>query len=161
IVAAIGALLSAPVSSQISHFADHFPRFVRQVNRDLVNIQNFLNNHGIKVHIAHQGHSALQTLQKQILKSSGSILSFSRDVLGKVVTVSVDLILTFVLSVYMLVYARDIGTLVRRLMPAGDGTPQDDYPLLIQQAVSGYVRGQLLFSFIMGASAALLLEIMG
>jgi predicted PurR-regulated permease PerM len=161
IFAGIGALLSAPVSNQLTHFANNLPHFIRRANRDLLNIQNFFNRHGIKVHIAQQGHSALQTLQKQVLKSSGSILSFSRDVLGQLVTISVDLILTFVLSVYMLVYARDIGGLARRWMPTGDGTPADDYPLLIQHAVSGYVRGQLLFSFIMGGSAAILMELMG
>jgi predicted PurR-regulated permease PerM len=161
IFAGIGALLSAPVSDQLSHFSNNLPHFVKRVNHDLVNIQNFLDHHGIKVHFAQQGHTALQTLEKKVLKSSGSILSFSRDVLGKVVTVSVDLILTFVLSVYMLVYARDIGDLVRRVMPSGDGTPADDYPLLIQRAVSGYVRGQLLFSLIMGSSAAVVLEILG
>jgi predicted PurR-regulated permease PerM len=46
-------------------------------------------------------------------------------------------------------------------MPSGAGTPEDDYPLLVQHAVSGYVRGQLLFSLIMGASAALVLTIFG
>jgi predicted PurR-regulated permease PerM len=161
VFAAIGALLSAPVSDQLTHFANNFPAFVTHVNHDLKNIQSFFNKHGIQIHIAQQGHTALQTLQKQVAKSSGSILSFSRDVLGQLVTISVDLILTFVLSVYMLVYARDIGGLVRRWMPAGDGTPGDDYPLLIQHAVSGYVRGQLLFSLIMGGSAGVVLELLG
>ena len=46
-------------------------------------------------------------------------------------------------------------------MPAGDGTPEDDYPALVQHAVSGYVRGQLLFSLVMGASAAVALTIFG
>ncbi len=157
----IGALISAPVTTQIEHFSDHFPSYVNRANRDLENIQHFLNQHGIKVHIAHQGQDALQTIQRRVLKSSGSILAVSRDVLGKLVTFSVDLILTFVLSVYMLVYARQIGDLVRRCMPPGDGTPSDDYPLLVQQAVSGYVRGQLLFSLIMGGSAAIAMELMG
>jgi predicted PurR-regulated permease PerM len=161
IFAVIGALLSAPVSSQLSHFTDNFPHFVKRANNDLVSIQSFFDRHGIKVHIAQQGHSALQTIEKKVLKSSGSVLSFSRDVLGKLVTLSVDLILTFVLSVYMLVYARHIGDLARRWMPAGDGTPADDYPTLIQHAVSGYVRGQLLFSLIMGGSAAILMELLG
>src|ERR1700733_6957780 len=161
IFAGVGALLSAPVTNQLSHFADNFPHFVNRANRDLVNLQNFLHNHGIKVHIVQQGHSALQTIQKRVLKSSGSILSVSRDVLGHLVTFSVDLILTFVLSVYMLVYARQIGGLVRRCMPPGDGTPEDDYPVLIQHAVSGYVRGQLLFSLIMGTSAAICMELLG
>ena len=161
IFAGIGVLLSAPVTNQLSHFSENLPHYVRVANRDLVNIQNFLNDHGIKVHIVRQGQSALQSLQKQVLKSSGSILTFSRDVLGQLVTVGVDLILTFVLSVYMLAYAGDIGNLVRRWMPAGDGTPADDFPTLIQQAVSNYVRGQLLFSLIMGGSCALLMEVMG
>ena len=161
IFAGIGALLSAPVSDQLTHFVNNFPAFVKRVNHDLMNIQRFFNRHGVRIHLAQQGHSALQTLQKQVLKSSGSILSFSRDVLGQLVTISVDLILTFVLSVYMLVYAREIGALVRRWMPAGDGTPGDDYPLLIQHAVGGYVRGQLLFSLIMGGSAGVVLELLG
>ena len=47
------------------------------------------------------------------------------------------------------------------MMPPGDGTPEDDFPLLVQRAVFGYVRGQLLFSLIMGASAAISLWIFG
>jgi predicted PurR-regulated permease PerM len=46
-------------------------------------------------------------------------------------------------------------------MPPGDGSPADDFPLLIQQAVFGYVRGQVLFSLIMGASATVALEVFG
>jgi predicted PurR-regulated permease PerM len=161
IFAGVGALLSAPVTNQLSHFSHNFPHFVSRANRDLVNLQNWLHDRGIKVHIVQQGHSALQTIQKKVLKSSGSILSVSRDVLGHLVTFSVDLVLTFVLSVYMLVYARQIGGLVRRWMPPGDGTPEDDYPLLIQHAVSGYVRGQLLFSLVMGTSAAICMELLG
>jgi predicted PurR-regulated permease PerM len=161
IFAGVGALLSAPVTNQLSHFSNNFPHYVNRANHDLVNLQNWLHDHGIKVHIVEQGHSALQSIQKKVLKSSGSILSVSRDVLGHLVTFSVDLILTFVLSVYMLVYARQIGGLVRRWMPPGDGTPEDDYPLLIQHAVSGYVRGQLLFSLVMGTSAAICMEIFG
>jgi len=161
VFAAVGALLSAPVSTQLSHFVDNFPHFVKHVNRDIRDVQTWFNKHGIKVKIEKQGQSALKTLQKEVLKSSGSILSFSQDVLGRLLTLSVDLILTFVLSVYMLVYARNIGDLVRGWMPPGDGTPADDYPLLVQHAVSGYVRGQLLFSLIMGGSAAITMEVLG
>jgi predicted PurR-regulated permease PerM len=46
-------------------------------------------------------------------------------------------------------------------MPRGDGTPEDDYPTEIQQAVAGYVRGQLLFSLIMGLSAGVAMWIAG
>jgi predicted PurR-regulated permease PerM len=157
----VGVLLSNPISTQVSRFSSDVPGFVQKANKDLANLQTWLNNRGINVHVQQQGQTALQTLQKNVLKSSGSIVSFSRDLLGKVVTVSFDLVLVLVLSIYLLVYGRQIGELVRRIMPPGDGTPEDDYPLLVQRAVFGYVRGQVLFSLIMGASAALALWVFG
>lgn len=161
IFAAIIGLLSEPVANEVSHVANNFPSFVRRANQELMSIQNFFAHHGIKLQVAQQGHSALASLEKRVLKSSGSIVSFSRDVLGKALSLGVDLVLTFVLSVYLLVYAGSLGALVRRIMPPGDGTPQDDYPLLIQHAVSGYVRGQLVFSLIMGGSAGIAMELLG
>jgi predicted PurR-regulated permease PerM len=158
---AIGVGLSTPISTEVSHFANQVPHLVRNANHDLDQLQRWLTRNGIKVKIEQQGQTALQTLQKHVLKSSGSIVSFSRDLLGKIVTIGFDLVLVLVLSVYLLVYGRQIGELVRRLMPDGDGTPQDDFPLAVQRAVTGYVRGQLLFSLIMGTSAALSLWVFG
>jgi predicted PurR-regulated permease PerM len=161
ILVGIGVLLSNPVSNQVSNFAKDVPHFVDKANKDLSDFQTWLNDHGIKVQIEQQGQTALQTLQKNVLKSSGSVVSFSRDLLSQIVTVAIDVVLVLVLSIYLLVYGRQIGDLVRRIIPPGDGTPEDDFPLLIQRAVFGYVRGQLLFSFIMGTSAAIALWIFG
>jgi predicted PurR-regulated permease PerM len=161
ILGGVGVLLSNTVSTQVSHLQKDVPQLVNQANKDLVNLQNWLNSHGIKVHIQQQGQTALESLQKTILKRSSAIVSFSRDLLTQFVTISFDLVLVLVLSIYLLVYGREIGELVRRIMPPGDGTPEDDFQLLVQHAVFGYVRGQLLFSFIMGASAALSLWLFG
>jgi predicted PurR-regulated permease PerM len=157
----VAILLASPVTSQITNFEHNLPQITRSANRDLGNVQSFLDKHGITVHITKQGQTALDTLQKTILKRSGDIVAFSRGLLSSLVTISFDLVLILVLSIYMLIYGREIGALIRRIMPPGDGTPEDDYPLLVQHAVSGYVRGQLLFSLIMGASAALVLTIFG
>jgi predicted PurR-regulated permease PerM len=46
---------------------------------------------------------------------------------------------------------------VRSVLPKGE----DDFPARIQHAVFGYVRGQLLFSLIMGTSAGVLLWVLG
>jgi predicted PurR-regulated permease PerM len=161
IFAGIIVVLADPVSTQVSNFAKDVPGFVDKANKDLANVQRWFDHHGIKIQIETQGQTALQTLQKNVLKSSGSIVSFSRDLLSQIVTFSIDLVLVIVLSIYLLVYGRQIGDLVRRIMPPGDGSPEDDFPLLVQRAVFGYVRGQLLFSLIMGTSAALGLWIFG
>jgi predicted PurR-regulated permease PerM len=160
-VVGLGLLLSDPISTQISHFEHNIPSITRKANHDLASFQHFLNKHGIKVQIQKQGLTALQTLQKSLLKHSGAIVSFSQNLLKSIVQVAIDAVLTLVLSVYLLVYGNQIGELVRRIMPQGDGTPEDDYPRLVQRAVSGYVRGQLTFSLIMGASAAISLTIFG
>jgi predicted PurR-regulated permease PerM len=157
----VGILLANPISTQVNRFAKNVPSLVRHANHDLANLQHFLNKHGIKVKIQQQGQTALQTLQKNVLKSTGNIISFTQDALGKILTVSFDLVLIVVLSVYLLVYAKDIGNLARRIVPPGDGTSKDDFPLLIQRAVAGYLRGQLLFSLIMGVSAGVALWIFG
>jgi predicted PurR-regulated permease PerM len=161
IVVGTGVLLSDPVSTQVSNFANDVPTLVNKANKELANVQTWLNQHGIKIQIQKQGQTALQTLQKNVLKSSGSVVSFSRDLFSQIVTVAIDLVLVLVLSIYLLVYGKQIGDLVRRIMPPGDGTPEDDFPLLVQRAVFGYVRGQLLFSLIMGTSAAIALWIFG
>jgi predicted PurR-regulated permease PerM len=161
VVVGIGFLLVSPVSTQIRHFEHNLPELTRQANRDLTNLQTFLNKHGIKVHLTKQGQSALKTLQKDVLKRSGAIVDFSRGLLTQLVTIGFDLVLILVLSIYMLIYGREIGRLVRRLMPPSDGTTADDYPRLVQHAVSGYVRGQLIFSLVMGGSATLMLYVSG
>ena len=161
LIGLVGVLLSTSVANQVSHFQSDLPSIERHANRDLVNIQNFLNHHGIHVHLQKQGQTALQTLEKGIAKRSGDIVSFSSNVLQKLATISVGLVLSLVLSIYFLVYAGSIGNLVRRVMPPGDGTPADDYPHLVQRALLGYVRGQLLFSLIMGTSATLSLWVFG
>lgn len=160
-LAVIGILLSNPISTQVNHFEANVPHLVKQANQELSSIQRFLNRQGIKIQIQKQGQTALHTLEHTVLKNSSSLVSFSQNLLGQAVTLGVDIILTLVLSVYLLVYGRQIGELARKIMPPGDGTPEDDYPLLVQRAVSGYVRGQLLFSLVMGASAALMLTLFG
>jgi predicted PurR-regulated permease PerM len=161
ILVGIGILLANPVSTQISRFQRDVPHLVSQANKDLSNFQHWLNRNGINIHIQQQGQTALQTLQKNILKRSGDIVSFSQDLLKKLVTIGFDLVLVLVLSIYLLIYGKQISELVRKIMPPGDGTPEDDFPLLVQHAVFGYVRGQVLFSLIMGASAAVALWIFG
>jgi predicted PurR-regulated permease PerM len=160
-VGGVGVLLANPISMQVSHLSRDVPHFIDQANRDLASLQRWLDRQGIHVQIQRQGQTALQTLEHNILKRSSDIVSFSRDLLTQVVTTGFDLVLTFVLSIYLLLYGNQIGQLVKRVMPPGDGTPEDDFPLLVQRAVFGYVRGQLLFSLIMGASAAVALYLFG
>ena len=75
IVAGIGVLLANPVSTQVTRFERNVPQIVSSANRELASLQKFLDGHGINLHIQQQGQTALQTLQKDLLKRSGDIVS--------------------------------------------------------------------------------------
>jgi len=157
----VGFLLANPISDQVRTFTQNLPHIEGEANAQIARFQRTLEKGGIHVKLVDQGKTALQTLSGKLSKSAGQITSFAGGLLTEIAGALVDVVLVFVLSVYMLLYGQAIGALVRRAMPPGDGTPADDFPLLAQHAVSRYVGGQLLFSVIMGASAGLALYVFG
>ena len=160
-VTGLGFLLANPVADQVDAFRDNVPEIVDDANASLADVQAWLDDNGINVQIAEDGETALGTLGQNLSEGSGELVSFTQDALRTLVEASLALILIVVISVYMLLYGERIGAAVRSVVPRGDGTPEDDYPTRIQRAVFGYVRGQLLFSLIMGTSAGVLLWVMG
>ncbi len=156
-----GALAANPIADQASSLQDNVPSYVDGANDALEDFQGFLDDRGIDVEIVAQGRTALQTIGDQIGGGTGDIVRISRELLALAVEGSLALILIVVLAVYMLLYGERIGAGVRRIVPTGDGSAEDDFPTRIQQAVLGYVRGQLLFSLIMGVSAGVMLWILG
>jgi predicted PurR-regulated permease PerM len=157
----LGFVAAGPVSDQATSFANDVPGLIHDASGTLDGVQRFFDDNGINVQIKGESASALSSLQDQILKGSGEIVSLTGELLRQLIELSFYVILVIVLSIYMLIYAPAIGRLVRSIMPPGDGTPEDDYPSGVQRAVSGYVRGQLLFSAIMGVSAGVSLWIFG
>lgn len=160
-LAGIGFLLANPIADQVRTFTHNLPHIVDEANAQIAKFEHSLGKAGVHLKLTSQGKTALQTLQDKLSKSAGALASFGGSLLTEIAGALVDLVLVFVLSVYMLVYGQAIGRLVRRAMPPGDGTPADDYPVLAQHAVSRYVGGQLLFSAIMGASAGVSLYLFG
>jgi predicted PurR-regulated permease PerM len=160
-LAGVGFALANPISNQVDKFTRDLPHITHEANKRIASLQRTLDKHGVHVHLVKQGKTALQSIEEKVSKSAGKLVSFGGALLTEVAGALFDVVLVFVLSVYMLLYGNRIGALVRRLMPDGDGTPADDYPTLVQRAVSRYVGGQLLFSAIMGASAGLCLYIFG
>jgi predicted PurR-regulated permease PerM len=160
-LAGIGFLLSNPISHQVRTFADNLPHIINEANDRLASLQEELNQHGLHVHLVRQGKTALQSVQDKVAKSAGKLASFGGALATEAAGAIFDLVLVFVLSVYMLLYGQQIGALARRVMPDGDGSSADDYPHLVQRAVSRYVGGQLLFSTVMGLSVGLALYLFG
>jgi predicted PurR-regulated permease PerM len=160
VIGLVGVLLSNPVSDQVSAFRNNVPEIVDDANASLADVQDWLDDNGIDIQIAEEGQTALGTLGRNVSQGSGDLLTFTQDALRTLVEASLALILIIVISVYMLLYGERIGAGLRAIVPRRAGS-NDDYPARIQRAVIGYVRGQLLFSLIMGTSAGVLLWVLG
>jgi len=160
-VAGIVALLVRPVAAQVTALQADLPRLIDSANATLARVQQWLDERGIGVQIKRPGETGLETLQDTVLRGSEDIVAFTRDLVTLVAEAGFVLILILVIAIYMLLYGEKIGALVRRLMPPGDGTLDDDYPTRVQRAVFGYVRGQVMFSLIMGLSAGVALWLFG
>jgi predicted PurR-regulated permease PerM len=169
-IAGIGYALAHPIARQAQRFAHDVPHIVHEANRATARFQRTLNEAGFHVHFLTQGKTALQTLGDKVAKSSSVVAEAAGEVLREAAGAIFDVVVVFVLSVYMLLYGDRIGRFVRLIVPGGErevtGTRSeriraDDYPTLVQRAVSRYVGGQLLFSVIMGASVGIALYIFG
>jgi predicted PurR-regulated permease PerM len=161
LLAGAAILLANPIADQVTTLRDDIPSITDSANERLADVQDYFDDHNINIEVKKQGETALETLQDKVVGGTDSIVSFGTDLLTKIVTAGAGLILVLVLSIYMLVHGERIGNLVRRAMPPGDGSRDDDYPSLVVRAVAGYVRGQLLFSLVMGAGAGIGLWIYG
>jgi predicted PurR-regulated permease PerM len=155
LVAGVVALLLAQA------FQADLPTLIDSANASLAKLQGWLDRRGLDIHIKSPGETALGTLQSSILRGSGDVVSFTRDLVTGVIEASFALILVLVITIYMLIYGQQIGALARQWMPPGNGSSDDDYPTQVQRAVSGYVRAQLTFSAIMGFSAGVSLWLFG
>jgi len=161
VLTGIVALLADPIGDQASKFSASVPGIVDDANAELLDLQAWLDDNGIDVQVADQGKTALETLGDNVTAGSGELVTFTRDAVTTIIEGSIALILIIVISVYMLLYGQRIGAFVRSIVPRGDGTPADDCPTRVQAAVFCYVRGQLLFSVIMGTSAGVMLWVAG
>jgi predicted PurR-regulated permease PerM len=157
----IGFLLANPITNEVRSFTHNVPHLVDEANHSIARFQGELNDDGFHVKFIKQGKTALDTFKEKVEKSSSSIASFGGSLLTEAAGAIFDLVLVFVLSIYMLIYGERIGALARRLMPPGRPERSDDYPHLVQRAVSRYVGGQLLFSVVMGTTAGVSLYLFG
>jgi predicted PurR-regulated permease PerM len=156
-----GFLLADPITDQIREFRDDVPGYVDDANSSLDDFQSWLDRQGIDVQVKSGGQSALDEFEQDVVSRSGDILGFTSDLVRRLFTALLALVLVIVISVYMLLYGHQIGASLRRWMPPGDGSEEDDYPRRVERSVAGYVRGQILFSLIMGGSAAIMLWFLG
>ena len=129
--------------------------------RDLNRVQHWLDTHGLKrIQIEKQGKTFLHNIgTKDVTKYTSKAISWAEAAGLAAFQLVFGGILVIVVSIYMLIDMPRLGRTVDRHFPPRDGGA----PLLerLELAVFSYVKGQVLLSVIIGASAALGLYILG
>ena len=126
--------------------------------RDVDRLQVWLNTHHLKrIKIRKYGLEFVRSINVKGVTSEA--ITLIEGAALSAIGILFRIILVVVVSVYMLLDMKRLSTAIDRRFPPKNGSP----PLLTQleQALAGYVKGQLLLSLIIGFSSGLGLWIFG
>lgn len=130
-------------------------------DRDVDRLQHWLDTHGLKsIDIQERGHRwTKQIREKDVGKYTNKIVDFVEGAAISIGKLLFSAIVVIVVSIYMLLDFGRLSTWFDRRFPPKPGTE----PLLprVEHAVAGYVKGQLLVSLIIGASAGVGMWVLG
>jgi len=146
-------VLIGPVQSQVQDIRDNLPSYTDQAQRRVLDVQNWLDDHGIHVDAQKKLDSAIKGIRDKASQAAGNVVTYSLDVLSFIVTA----IIIIVCSIYMLLDAPRIHRFAQRLGGQGAGT----YLRRTERGLSEYVKAQLLVSLIIGVTAGVVLWIYG
>ncbi len=123
--------------------------------QDIDRLQGWLDGHGLGgIHVRREARNFVDDIQsKDVRKYTGEVIDFVEGAAIGTIKLLFSLVLVIVISIYMLLDMDRLSGAVNRRFPPPPGSP----PLLvrIEQALAGYVKGQLLLSLIIGTSAGL------
>jgi predicted PurR-regulated permease PerM len=116
-------------------------------------LQRWLNRHGLeRVDVRKLGDDALNRIKTADLeKYSGRAVDIARGFAIGFFEGVFNGVLVIVVSIYMLLDAHRLSAFLRRPFPGA--RPEDDLIARCERALLSYVRGQLLVSLVIGASA--------
>jgi len=129
--------------------------------QDLTRVQHWLDTHHLKrVRVEKQGTKVLDSIgTKDVQQYTAKALTWAEGAGLAVVGLLFSVVLVIVVSVYMLLDMHRLAAAVDRRFPPYPGST----PLIerMERALASYVKGQLLLSLIIGASAGIGLWALG
>jgi len=156
LLAAVGGgifLVINPIRSQVEDIQQNLPIYTDKAQREVQNLQGWLNRHGIDVNLQQQTDKALQAIRDRASQAASNIVSYSLDLLNALIT----FVIIIVASIYMLLDAPRIARFAHRI--GGPGAPA--FLRRTERTLKEYVKAQLLISLIIAVSAGSLLWIYG
>jgi len=166
VVIAVGVIVVDQSQSAANRIDDYLTTEAGQTQqtgfeRDVDSLQVWLDAHHLeRIDIRKQGQDAAESIKgKDVEKYTTQAIDFLRGAAISIFQLIFSLVLILVVSIYMLLDLRRLKGGVDRRFPPQPGKP--GLIISMEQAVAGYVRGQVLLSLIIGASAGVGLWVLG
>ena len=161
-VIALATVGTDRVRSSSNRVNDYFTtdnaRHQTGAEHDVYRLQIWLNTHHLeRIKIRKQGLEFVRSINVKGVTSSA--IHLIEGAALSAIEILFSIVLIIVVSIYMLLDMNRMGAVIDRRFQPKQGAP----PLLAQleQALAGYIKGQLLLSLIMGASAGVGLWLFG
>jgi predicted PurR-regulated permease PerM len=167
-VAFVGLALGSIVVDQTRSAADRIDAYVTVTNgsgqtgaeRDIDRLQHWLDTHGLeRIQIEQQAKDWADNLGAgEISGYTQDAFTFAQGAATSIVVALFNLVLIVVIAIYMLLDMERLERIVDRRFPPSEGLP---LTRRIEKALAGYVRGQLILSTVIGASAGIGMWVLG
>jgi predicted PurR-regulated permease PerM len=162
--------LATVVVDQTKTAANRFDTYFTEANgrtgqtdadRDVDRLQHWLNTHGLSsIKVQERGHRWVKDIRdKDVGKYTNRIVDFVEGAAISIGKLLFSLIVVLVASIYMLLDFSRLARAIDRRFPPHPGS--QSLLVRVEHAVAGYVKGQLLVSLIIGASAGLGMWVLG
>ncbi|MCL5736529.1 MAG: AI-2E family transporter [Actinobacteria bacterium] len=151
----IFVFLGPPLVRQFQRLFDAIPGWLDSLNTQLSNLEAYLARHNVYVTLHLNTTDIVNYLRTHGVASIGTLFSVGATVVGMIV----NIVLTVVISFYMLIDGRRIYRFLCRLAP-GEQDVKERYVHGLQTAFSRYVRGQILLGAAVGLASGLAIWIL-
>jgi predicted PurR-regulated permease PerM len=155
VVVVVIVFLGPPLIGQFQRLFDAVPTWLASLNSLLRDLQNWLATHNVTVNLQLNTNDIITWLQTHGAQSVGTLFSVGVSVVGMIV----NLVLTVVISFYMLIDGKRIFRFVSRLAP-GEPPVKLEYTRGLQTAFSRFIRGQALLGATIGLACGLAIWIL-
>jgi predicted PurR-regulated permease PerM len=147
--------LGPPLIRQFQRLFSSIPGWLDSLNRLLGDLEVWLASHNIDVNLQFDTSDIVKWLQTHGAQSIGTLITVGWSLVGMII----NLVLTVVVSFYMLIDGKRIFRFLCRLAP-GEPRVKDNYVRGLQSAFSRFVRGQILLGATIGLASGLAIWIL-
>jgi len=148
--------LGPPLVRQFQRLFDAIPGWLNDFNGLLSDLQAWLATHNIQVNLQLNTTDIVSWLQTKGSESVGTLFSVGVSLAGMIV----NILLTVVVSFYMLIDGKRIFRFMCRIVPGDTPRVKEDYVTGLQIAFSRFVRGQALLAATIGLASGLAIWIL-